>query len=41
MIIKGYKDGVTFMIITDDPKVLSVFAAMVERYEYCHGGLNV
>lgn len=41
MLIKGYKDGVTFMIITDDPKVLNVFAGMVERYEFCQGGLNV
>ena len=31
-------DGVTHIVITDDPKVLEEFANMVERCEFVTGG---
>ena len=33
-------DGVTHIVITDDPKVLEEFAGMVERYEFVAGGVR-
>ena len=34
MMVKGYKDGVWYYQRIDDFKVLMLFAAMVEWYEY-------
>ncbi len=34
MLIKGYKDGVWYYQMIDDFRVLLIFAAMVEWYEF-------
>lgn len=38
MFVGTDENGVTHIIVTDDPKVLEEFANSVERYEFVTGG---
>jgi len=41
MFVGTDENGVTHIVITDDPKVLEEFANSVERYEFVTGGFEM